>query len=128
MCASELKSHITLLRLDEQKKLMAEASKAVASTLKINNLISQTDSESMDNIKDELEDEFMKLKKDIDAAKMISRKIKSIVDTDNIVEEMNRLFYILKDNLKDVFVGQLKLREEISKIDEIQSIKLSFIR
>jgi hypothetical protein len=70
----------------------------------------------------------MKLKKDIDAAKMISRKIKSIVDTDNIVEEMNRLFYILKDNLKDVFVGQLKLREEISKIDEIQSIKLSFIR
>jgi hypothetical protein len=56
MCASELKSHITLLRLDEQKKLMSEASKAVASTLKINNLISQTDSESMDNIKDELED------------------------------------------------------------------------
>lgn len=38
------------------------------------------------------------------------RKIKSIVDTDNIVEEMNRLFYILKDNLKDIFIGQLKLR------------------
>jgi hypothetical protein len=41
---------------------------------------------------------------------------------------MNRLFYILKDNLKDIFIGQLKLREEISKIEEIQSIKLSFIR
>lgn len=41
---------------------------------------------------------------------------------------MNRLFYILKDNLKDIFIGQLKLREEIGKIEEIQSIKLSFIR
>lgn len=50
------------------------------------------------------------------------------MDTDNIIEEMNRLFYILKDNLKDIFLGQLKLREEISKIEEIQSIKLSFIR
>lgn len=50
------------------------------------------------------------------------------MDTDNIIEEMNRLFYILKDNLKDIFLGQLKLKEEISKIEEIQSIKLSFIR
>lgn len=41
---------------------------------------------------------------------------------------MNRLFYILKDSLKDIFVGQLKLREEIGKIEEIQSIKLSFIK
>jgi len=70
----------------------------------------------------------LKLKYDIDSVKARSRKIKSIVDTDNIVEEMNRLFYILKDNLKDIFIGQLKLREEISKIEEIQSIKLSFIK
>jgi hypothetical protein len=33
-----------------------------------------------------------------------------MVDNENIIEEMNRLFYILKDNLKDIFIGQLKLR------------------
>lgn len=71
---------------------------------------------------------FEKLKNDIDAAKLRSRKIKSLVDTDNIIEEMNRSFYILKDNLKDIFIGQMKLRDEIGKIEEIQSIKLSFIR
>lgn len=68
------------------------------------------------------------MKKDIDAAKLRSRKIKSLVDTDNIIEEMNRSFYILKDNLKDIFIGQMRLRDEIGKIEEIQSIKLSFIR
>lgn len=41
---------------------------------------------------------------------------------------MNRLFFILRDNLKDLFIGQLKLKEEIGKIEEIQSIKLSFIK
>ena len=41
---------------------------------------------------------------------------------------MNRFFYILKDNLKDIFMGQIKLREEIGKIDEIHEIKLSFIK
>ena len=41
---------------------------------------------------------------------------------------MNRLFYILKDSLKQIFSGQTRLRERISKINQIQSIKMSFIR
>jgi hypothetical protein len=56
------------------------------------------------------------LKKEIDTTKTRSRKIKSLIDTDNIIEEMNRCFYILKDNLKDIFIGQMKLRDEIGKI------------
>jgi hypothetical protein len=41
---------------------------------------------------------------------------------------MDRLFYILKDNLKDVYLGQKKFREEISKIQEIGKIKKSFMK
>lgn len=59
---------------------------------------------------EELKRRFEKLKKDIDSSKARTRKIKSLIDTENIIEEMNRLFYILKDNLKDIFIGQLKLR------------------
>lgn len=58
----------------------------------------------------QLKNVFLKLKNDIEATKTRARKIKSMVDNDNIIEEMNRLFYILKDNLKDIFIGQLKLR------------------
>lgn len=68
------------------------------------------------------------MKKKLENAQNRSRKIKSLVDNDNIVEEMNRLFFILRDNLKDLFIGQLKLKEEVGKIEEIQSIKLSFIK
>ena len=39
---------------------------------------------------------------------------------------MSRLFFILRDNLKDLFIGQLKLKEQIGNIEEIQSIKMSF--
>ena len=44
-------------------------------------------------------------------SKARTRKIKSLVDNENVLEEMSRLFYILKDNLKDIYEGQLKLRE-----------------
>lgn len=36
-----------------------------------------------------------------------------------MVEEMNRLFYILKDNLKDIFLGQAKLKAKIEKMGEV---------
>ena len=40
-----------------------------------------------------------------------------MVDNDNIIEEMSRLFFILRDNLKDLYIGQLKLKEEVAKIE-----------
>jgi hypothetical protein len=41
---------------------------------------------------------------------------------------MDRLFYVLKDNLKDIYFGQKKFREEISKIQDIGKIKRSFTK
>ena len=72
--------------------------------------------------------DFEKLKKKIELSKVRSRKIKSLVDSDNIVEETSRMFYILKDNLKDIYEGQLRLRQQIEKIEEVKKIKLSFIK
>lgn len=48
---------------------------------------------------------------------MKTREVKSLVDTDNVVEEMSRLFYILRGSLKDIFQGQLMLKQEIEKIE-----------
>jgi hypothetical protein len=107
MQPSELKSHITLLRLQEQEKLALQTAKALSGTIKVHNIIGS----NKHNKKEELKRTFSQLKNDIDIVKARTRKIKSLVDTDNILEEMNRSFYILKDNLKDIFNGQLKLKE-----------------
>ncbi len=72
--------------------------------------------------------EFVRLKEKIDNVKIRTREIKSLVSNDNLVEEMSRLFYILKDNLKDIYQGQLQLKREIEKIKEVNRIKLSFIK
>ena len=45
-----------------------------------------------------------------------------------MVGEMNRLFFILKDNMREIVAGQSKLTERISRINRMQSIKLSFNR
>jgi len=44
------------------------------------------------NTKSKVQSIFMSLKRKIDLVKIRSRKIKSLIDTDNIIEEMNRLF------------------------------------
>lgn len=79
MAPSELKSHITLHRLGEQKLLLGEASKALSETVCIHKLMGNGCSP------EELNSRFLKLKTDIDSVKARSRKIKSIVDTDNII-------------------------------------------
>jgi hypothetical protein len=45
-----------------------------------------------------------------------------------VVDEMNRLFCTLKGKLKDIFRGQKRLRQEVSKVQEIERIKRSFAR
>ena len=42
--------------------------------------------------KSKIQNIFMQLKRKIDLVRIRSRKIKSLIDTDNIIEEMNRLF------------------------------------
>jgi hypothetical protein len=66
-----------------------------------------------------VKESFGTLKLDLDRAKSKAREIKSLINTDNMVEEMNRLFYILKDNFKDIFLGQAKLKAKIEKMGEV---------
>ena len=46
------------------------------------------------------------LKKKSDEVHHMSRKIKNLIDTDNINEEMNRLFEGLTDNMYEIFKKQ----------------------
>jgi hypothetical protein len=75
---------------------------------------------------------FSSLKRKIDLVKIRSKKVKSLVDTDNILEEMNRLFEILKDNLRDIYQNQLLMKNILQKIKVFQkgprSVKLSFAK
>ena len=93
--------------------------------------------EIQENIKEEknrenLQSLFSDLKRKIDLVKIRSKKIKCLVDSDNILEEMNRLFEILKDNLRDIYQNQLIMRTMIQKIKiptrVNRSVKLSFAK
>ena len=48
--------------------------------------------ENETSTKTKVQNIFIELKRKIDLVKIRSRKIKSLIDTDNIIEEMNRLF------------------------------------
>lgn len=41
---------------------------------------------------------------------------------------MNKLFYILKDNLKMIYSKQQRIKREIEKIELPECIKLSFVK
>jgi hypothetical protein len=56
---------------------------------------------------------FSDLKRKIDLVKLRTKKVKCLVDTDNILEEMNRLFEILKDNLRDIYQNQVIMKKVI---------------
>lgn len=56
---------------------------------------------------------FINLKSKIDNAKYRSRQTKSMVNTNNIMEEMYRLFEILKENLVEVYQNQSSFKQEI---------------
>ena len=75
---------------------------------------------------------FSDLKRKIDLVKIRTKKVKCLVDTDNILEEMNRLFEILKDNLRDIYQNQVIMKTVIQKIKipsrVNRSVKLSFAK
>lgn len=48
------------------------------------------------------------MKKNTDDVKYILRKIKNLIDTDNVNEEMDRLFECLEDNMKETYLNQIK--------------------
>lgn len=96
MQPNESKSHVTLHRLQHQGKLKREASDALVETIKMTKFVSSQGKESSDR---GIKSIFTSLKAKIDRVKLRSRKIKSLVNNNNITEEMNRLFEIFKDSL-----------------------------
>lgn len=70
------------------------------------------------------------MKRKIDLVKIRNKKVKCLVDTDNILEEMDRLFEILKDNLREIYQNQVLMKTILQKIKVFQkgtrSVKLSF--
>jgi len=56
---------------------------------------------------------FVELKKKIDSAKTKYKGKKSILPSENITEEMIRSFEYLKDNFKEIYAWQHKLKHKI---------------
>lgn len=65
-----------------------------------------------------IKDFFTTLKHKIDLVKFRTRKIKSLVNNSNIIEEMNRLFELFKDNLQESFRNQVLLKESLEKLNK----------
>ncbi len=111
MSNSESKSHVTSSRLEQQEKLNKEAASALTDAIQMNMLMS---SKNMD--KSHLGPIFYNLKKKIDIVKMRSRKIKSLIDESNISSEMCRLFEILKDNFRTIYLNQKRFSRTVRKL------------
>ena len=69
------------------------------------------------------------LKRKADDVKYTLRKIKNIIDVDNINEEMDRFFEILDDNMKEAYENQVKYAkalEDLCKRDEHKIYEMRF--
>lgn len=53
------------------------------------------------------------------------RKIKNLIDTDNINEEMDRLFESLEDNMKDAYLNQIRYAEALQVLHEVEADKIN---
>lgn len=71
----------------------------------------------------ELRNSFQQLRKNARSVKSLMRyppyllrKLQTVVETDNVNEEMYRLFEILKVNMKEIYENQLEIRELLSEL------------
>ena len=64
------------------------------------------------------------LKRKADDVKYTMRKIKNIIDMDNINEEMDRLFEVLDDNMKEAYENQVKYAEVLKELCEREEAKI----
>lgn len=74
------------------------ASGAVAETIQIAQMLSQSSLDPL--VRRKLGPRFLELKKTIDIVKNEHKKIKSIITSENITEEMIKSFELMKDLLK----------------------------
>lgn len=74
---------------------------------------------------DKSERQIKNLKKQTDDVKYTLRKIKNLIDTDNINEEMDRLFECLEDNMKDAYINQVRYGEALQLMHSVESEKIN---
>lgn len=61
---------------------------------------------------------FLELKDKIDIVKYKSRKVKSLTNTNNTLQEMDRLFLILRQNLNESFKNQVILKDDLVSLQK----------
>lgn len=113
MKVSEARSHTVLYRLQEQEKLRKESVSALVESVRLTQIMRQN---TVDPLGRKLKPRFEVLKASIDAAKSHQKHIKSIVPTETITEEMTRSFELLKDNFKDIYNMQRKVKRKIEQM------------
>ena len=79
--------------------------------------------------KNESKELLKELKRKADDVKYTLRKIKNIIDVNNINEEMDRFFEILDDNMKEAYENQVKyaqVLEDLGKRDKHKIYEMRF--
>ena len=66
--------------------------------------------------KNESKELLKELKRKADDVKYTLRKIKNIIDVNNINEEMDRFFEILDDNMKEPYENQVKYAQVLEDL------------
>lgn len=114
MKVSEARSHTVLFRLQEQEQLRREATSAFVESVKVAQLLRKDAIDPVVGRK--MKPRFEALKGSIDVAKAHHKRIKSIVPSETITEEMTRSFELLKDNFKDIYSMQRKVKRKIEQM------------
>lgn len=63
-----------------------------------------------------LKPHFVNLKQKIDVAKSHYKHVKSIIPTETITEEMIKSFELLKDNFKEIYKMQYRVKRKIEQM------------
>lgn len=120
MSPYESKAHITLERLKIRRMMEQLARETIKQTAMV--------SYKLKTEHPELKGEFYRLKDNVETVKMIIRKLQTVVETDNVNEEMYRLFEVLKVNMKEIYVNQLKMKKLLSRLYKTERKKLRDIK
>lgn len=71
---------------------------------------------------------FVEMKRRMDVAKAHHKRIKAIVPTETITEEMIKSFELLKDNFKEIYSMQRKVKRKIEQMEEREDFCYSEMR
>lgn len=107
-------------------KLEAQGADLIGETVRIRNHLAPNNLDPL--ILKSLRPIFENLKEKIDNTKTYHKKIKSILPTNNNSEEMIRQFEIIKDNFREFYIRQRRIKDKIEKMEREQEGQLGAVR